>query len=591
MTETKTKKEIVLEGVAASDGIAHGPALVYLQDELDVPIFGIEDNEIEAEISRFDEGLLETRRAISVVRDKVAASLGEGEARIFDAHLMVLEDSALIDEVIGAIRTTKKNVEHCFNSVSQRYIAFFQSMEDEYLKERVSDIQDVSRRLLQTLIGRSRPNLAHLPSEGIIVSEDLTPSDTATVDRSKLRGFITDMGGKTSHTVIMARSLRIPAVVGLHDATEQIKNGDYLLIDGYEGMVVINPSEARLSQFSDLADKHRQVDAIYNESLGLASETKDGRPVALMANIEGPEDMERSLEMRADGVGLYRTEALFLRDHGYPDEAAQYEEYSKVVKMAAGHEVTIRTLDVGGDKTVGDDSVKEDNSFMGFRAIRFCLGNPVIFRTQLRAILRASAHGKVKIMYPMISGLGELRGANEILESVKDELRVDGLPFDEVIEVGAMIEVPSAATIIDLIASECDFLSIGSNDLIQYLLAVDRLNDLVADLYQPTHPAVIRSLRAIIEGGVAAGKPVGVCGEIAGDAIFASLLIGMGASSLSFTPSLMPEVKYFVQRVDSAAATRLVDEVVQMKTETEILEHLEAYKRSILGDLIVASNL
>ncbi|MEM1223065.1 MAG: phosphoenolpyruvate--protein phosphotransferase [Verrucomicrobiota bacterium] len=586
MTNLLSNDEVILDGIAASPGIAHGPAFVYLRGDLEVPSYELKEEAVEGEITRFEEALLETRREISEVRDKVAGSLGEGEARIFDAHLLVLEDCALIDEVISAIRTTKRNVEHCFESVSHRYITFFKSMEDEYLKERVSDIQDVSRRLLQTLIGHSKLDLSHLSSDGIIVSEDLTPSDTAGLDRNQLKGFITDVGGKTSHTVIMARSLRIPAVVGLHDATKRIKDGEYILIDGYEGKVFVNPSEARLYQYGKLADKRRKLDAIYDESLSTPSITSDGKAIDLMANIEGVEDLERGLKMQADGVGLYRTEALFLRDQKYPDEATQYEEYSRVVSMAAGQTVIIRTLDVGGDKTIGDESVQEDNSFMGFRGIRFCLGNREIFKTQLRAILRASVQGNVKIMYPMISGLGELREANDILKSVKDELSEEGIDFDSSIDVGAMVEVPSAAMIVDLVAAECDFLSIGTNDLIQYLLAVDRLNDRVANLYQPTHPAVIRTLKAIIEGGVAAGKPVSICGEIAGDAIFTSLLVGMGASSLSFTPSLMPEVKYFLQRIDTKKAKELVDEVLQMKETGQILQYLRDFKRETLGDLI-----
>ena len=586
MSEEAGREEIVLEGVAASPGVAHGPALVYLQKELDVPCYDVKADAVEAEVERFDQAILRTREEITEVRDKVAESLGEGEARIFDAHLMVLEDSALLDEVIAEVRNSGKNVEYSFNLVAQRYISFFSSMEDEYLRERVADIRDVSRRLLHNLFGLQKANLGNLGADSVIVAEDVSPSDTADLDRTKLLGFVTDTGGQTGHSVIMARSLRIPAVVGLHDATSRIKSGDELLVDGYDGIVVIRPGKDRLFRYGKLAQERRRLDAIYQSVIGEPSETRDGAPVELMANIEGAAEMESVREHRADGVGLFRTEGIFLRHHGYPPESVQLEEYRKVARAAGDRPVIIRTLDVGGDKTIGDDNLNQDHSFMGFRAIRFCLANPDIFKTQLRAILRASEGGNVKLMYPMISGLRELRLANEVLDSVKSELREQGEPFDEAIEVGAMIEVPSAAIITDLLAKETDFLSIGTNDLIQYTIAVDRLNDAVAHLYEASHPAVVRSLRTIIDGGRQAGVPVSVCGEIAGDPLYAGLLLGMGASSLSLTPSLLPEVKYTVRQIGMAEARDLVAEVLEMGEPDAILRRLQAFRSERLGDLL-----
>ncbi|MDP4609914.1 MAG: phosphoenolpyruvate--protein phosphotransferase [Opitutales bacterium] len=586
MSDPTSKEEIILEGIPASPGVAHGTALVYLQKQLDIPSFDLEESAVDQEIERLDHAILETRSEITSVRNKVAESLGEGEAAIFDAHLMVLEDNALISEVIAEVRSSKKNVEHCYNNVAQRYISFFSSMEDEYLKERVSDIRDVTRRLLHNLIGMTKVDLGHIPHDSIVISEDITPSDTADMDRNKLLGFATDVGGKTSHSVIMARSLGIPAVVGLRDATQRIKSGDQILLDGYEGVIVINPSEERLYRYGKLANERRKLDAIYQTAISQPSETKDGAPIQLMANIEGTQDMEHALAMNADGVGLFRTEGIFLRHHGYPPEAVQYEEYAAVAKAAGKNPVIIRTLDVGGDKTIGDETVKEDNSFMGFRAIRFCLENITIFKTQLRAILRASAHGNVKLMYPMISGLPELHRANEVLESVKAELREEGQAFDEAIEVGAMVEVPSAAVIVDLLAAETDFLSIGTNDLIQYLMAVDRLNDRVAHLYDPAHPAVLRTLQAIIDGGRKANIPVSVCGEIAGDPIFAALLVGMGADSLSLTANSLPEVKYLIRLMDSQDAKVLVKKALQSNSSIEILELLENFRLDALGELV-----
>lgn len=585
MSENKSSEEVILEGIAASAGVAHGRAVVYLQKQLDVPCYDIPEGKIDGELERFEQAILETRAEITKVRDKIADSLGEGEARIFDAHLLVLEDNALLDEVSAELKSTRKNIEYCFNKIAERYIAFFRSMEDEYLRERVSDIRDVSRRLLHNLIGMRSVDLGQLAAESIIISEDISPSDAADLDRNKLLGFVTDGGGKTSHSVIMARSLRIPAVVGTHDATKRIVSGDHILVDGYEGVIVINPSESRLFKYGKLASERKKRDETFNSFIAEPAQTQDGASIRLMANIEGIQEMEQVKAMHAEGVGLFRTEGIFLRHHGYPPESVQFKEYRAVVEAAGSEPVIIRTLDVGGDKLIGDENVKEDNSFMGFRAIRFCLGNVDIFKTQLRAILRASAHGKVKIMYPMISGLNELKSANRVLSEVKQALHDEKIFFDDSIEVGAMVEVPSAAIIVDLLAAETDFLSIGTNDLIQYLIAVDRLNDEVAHLYDPAHPAVLRTLKAIIDGGNAVGTPVSICGEIAGDPIYAGLLLGMGADSLSLTSSLLPEVKYFIRHIKKSDAEALVNEVMQIGDSAEIVVKLEAFRRKALGKL------
>lgn len=585
MPQETNKEEIILEGIAASPGVAHGSAVVYLQKQLDVPCYDVPEDELDAELARFDQAILETRAEITEVRDQIAKSLGEGEAGIFDAHLLVLEDNALLDEVTTEVKNSKKNVDYCYNNVAQRYISFFRSMEDEYLRERVADIGDVSRRMLHNLIGMQKVNLGHLSAESIIISEDISPSDAADLDRNKLLGFVTDGGGKTSHSVIMARSLRIPAVVGTHDATKRIKSGDHIIVDGHEGIIVINPSEDRLYKYGKLATERKKRDDTFHSFISEPAHTLDGSSIRLMANVEGAQEMEQANAMYAEGVGLFRTEGIFLRHHGYPPESVQYDEYRAVVEAAGEHAVIIRTLDIGGDKTIGDESVKEDKSFMGFRAIRFCLGNEEIFKTQLRAILRASDHGNVKIMYPMISGIGELDQANGILESVKQDLREAGEAFDEEIEVGAMVEVPGAATIIDLLAAKVDFLSIGTNDLIQYLFAVDRLNDRVAHLYDPAHPAVLRTLKAIIDGGNACDTPVSICGEIAGDPIYAGLLLGMGAESLSLTSSLLPEVKYFIRHITKADAIALVDQVMQIGDSSKVVKVLENFRQKALGEL------
>lgn len=574
-----------MQGIAASPGVAHGQALVYLQKQFDVPCYELQECSVDAEIERFERGILQTRAEIAAVHDKIASTLGEGEARIFDAHLLVLEDSALLEEVISELRQTQMNIECCYNRVAERYMSFFRSMEDDYLKERVADIRDVSRRLLHNLTGTQKVSLSDLSGDCILISEDFSPSDAADMNRDKLLAFATDSGGKTSHSVIMARSMGIPAVVGSHDATKRIKTGDEVLIDGHEGLIVINPTENRLYKYGKLASERKKRDEIIIKIIDQPSASKDGVPLALMANVEGAREMEHVTAMRADGVGLFRTEGIFLRHHGYPSESVQHDEYLAVAEAAGDKPVIIRTLDIGGDKTIDDEYVKDDSSFMGFRAIRFCLENLDIFKTQLRAILRASVKGNIKIMYPMISGVGELRQAKSVLDSVKAEFRSQQIDFDEHIEVGAMVEVPSAAMIVDLIAKEVDFLSIGTNDLIQYLMAVDRLNDRVAHLYEPAHPAVLRTVKAIIDGGRAAGIPVSVCGEIAGEPVFAALLLGMGASSLSMTANLLPEVKYFIHHIEQAEACALVEEVLALGDTNLAVKALEAFRREKMGEL------
>lgn len=579
--------EIVIKGIAASPGVVHGPAFVYQRNELDIPHYPLDESELEAEFARFEQAMLETRAEITAVRNKVASNLGEGEARIFDAHLMVLEDTALIDEVTTEVRDSRQNIEHCYNEVAQRYMAFFSSMEDEYLKERVTDIQDVSRRLLHNLIGLQNVDLGHVEQASVIVSTDLTPSDTANLERDKLLAFITDAGGKTSHSVIMARSLQIPAVVGLHDATHQIRSGDMILVDGYDGLVVIHPTEERLLQFGKLASERQKMDALYRTALNLPSESLDGTKLPLMANIESMEEFPQVDEVHADGVGLFRTEGIFLRHHGYPSEEQQFEEYDAVASSAMGRPVIFRTLDIGGDKTIEVPDKVVDSSFMGFRAIRFCLETPDIFMVQLRAILRASSHGNVKIMFPMISGVEELQRAKAMLEKAKNELENEGVAFDAAIPVGAMIEIPSAALTIDLLAKEVDFFSLGTNDLIQYLMAVDRLNDRVAHLYEPAHPAVLRTLKTIFDGAKAAGVPVSVCGEIAGDPLFASLLLGMGADSLSMAAGLLPELKYYLRKLHVQRAQDLVEEVMKIEDPAKVMARLQEFHDQNLGPVAV----
>lgn len=584
MSQANTYQEVQLHGIAASSGVIQGRAWVYKHNQLDIPERSLDDFEVVHEIERFEQAIVSTREEIMQIRDRVAKSLSEAEAAIFDAHLMVLEDCALIEEVTDAVRQQLKNIEYCYHSVAQRYIAFFQSMEDEYLRERVTDIRDVSRRLLHNLMGSQQHLLTpHEGDDWILVAEDISPSDTVGLNQGSLLGFLTDSGGKTSHAVIMARSLGLPAVVGLHDATTQIRTGDPLLVDGSTGRVVVHPNPESLANYGQVAEDRLRLEARFCTSLSKASQTRDGWEVDMMLNIEGSQDLKNFSESGAGGVGLYRTESLFIRKNDYPDEATQYSEYAAVVQAAAGSPVTMRSLDMGGDKLLSKDSDTADRSFMGFRAIRFCLEQPELFKIQLRAILRASALGPVKLMYPLISGIDELRAANRCLGEAKAELTERGEPFDSLMKVGVMIEVPSAALIVDLIADEVDFFSIGTNDLIQYLMAVDRLNDKVSHLYDPTHPAVIRTLKSVIDAATHHGKPVSVCGEMAGESIFTPLLVGLGATGISLACSLMPEVKYVLRALQVREAHKLVDTILQCGDSQKALKLLQDFREELLA--------
>ena len=572
-------REILLKGIPASPGICHGPAMLFSQGQIDVPSYSISEEEIESETKRFEEALLATRTEIVNIREQVSQSLGEGEALIFEAHLMVLEDNALITEIIQYINQNKKNIEHCFNEVVDRYINFFKTVEDEYLRERVSDIKDVSRRVLNNLLGNKQSNEELLDKKRIIVSEDISPSQAVGFDKDHLFGFITDSGGATSHFVIMSRSLKIPAVVGLHNATHRIKASDYLLIDGYEGIVYINPSTETVQAYEDKAYEKRAIEKTYEKELTKETVTLDKLRVHLTLNIEGSDDLQSSLLEYCDGIGLFRTESIYLKENGMPTEEEQYKEYASVVDRAKGKPVVIRTLDIGGDKLIHG---VHDDSFLGLRAIRFCLENLSVFKTQLRAILKASAHGSVQVMYPMISGIEELNKANAILAEVKESLREENIAFDPSIKVGAMIELPSAVTVIDLLAEKVDFFSVGTNDLIQYLMAVDRMDDRVSHLYQPTHPAVLRSLKVIFDQAKRYDKPVSVCGEMAGDPIYTALLVGLGCDSLSVSPSRLAEVKHYIRLIDRKVLGNLVSELLTMDQAESIQTRLKEYITSLI---------
>ncbi len=584
-TPTSSAREKVFKGIAASPGVAHGPVFIHLKQDLDVPRREVPPEAREDEIARFEQGLMETRRQIGAIRAEIEEKLGEDEAAIFDAHLLVLEDRALIEDTVREVAESGYNIEYCLQRVAERYIEAFSHIDDAYIKERVSDIRDVTQRLLKNLLGRKDPDLSKMSEDSILAARDITPSDAANLGSNRVRGIITDLGSRTSHTVIMARSLNVPCVVGLHDLSSELRPGDKVLVDGFDGIVIVNPSESSLFRYGEIKSARQAIEKRFKAAKDLPAVTRDERSLSILLNIEGNEPASVFEKSGADGVGLFRTEWLFLRVAGYPSEEEQFEAYKSVVERFNPRPVTIRTLDLGGDKNPHGSMAdyREANPFMGFRAIRFCLEHPEVFKKQLRAILRASALGKVKILYPMISSCEEVVAANELLEECKEELKQEGRAYDEGIRRGAMIEIPSAAVITDLLAEHSDFFSIGTNDLIQYLLAVDRVNDRIAHLYEPNHPAVMRALNFIFEAGREREIPVSVCGEMAGDPLYAGLLFGLGASELSLTWNVLPEIKYLVRRMKLADAEELARQVVAAR-EPKIIERLlRDFQEGVMG--------
>jgi phosphotransferase system enzyme I (PtsI) len=582
-SDSRVKNEVIVQGISASQGIAYGPIFVYLRSDVEVPTYTVDPTKRMEEIARFEQALVLTRQQISKIQDEVEKNLGADEARIFDAHLMVLEDQALIGETIREFETTSRNIETCFNQISSRYIKAFDQIDDEYLRERAGDIRDVAQRVLQNLLGQSANNLSKLADKRIIVANDVTPSDSASIDRSQALAIVTDTGSKTSHAVIVARSMRIPAVVAVRNLTTRVQDGDWAIVDGYDGTVIINPSEQTLFRYGQIRLQKKGFEDRLMEANRQPAVTLDGVAVTLMANIEKVDEVALVKEYFASGVGLFRTEYLYLNSARIPSEQEQFIAYKTVVAALAPAPVIIRTLDLGGDKPMAGNPTlfpKEDNPFMGFRAIRFCLEHPEIFKDQLRAILLASVHGTIRLMYPMISGSEELDRANAVLAECKEELRARGQPFDEKMAIGSMIEIPSAATTADILARQCDFFSIGTNDLIQYLLAIDRVNDRIAHLYEPSHPAVIRTLKHIVDEARRAKISVGVCGEMAGDPIFVPLLLGLGVDSLSMTPPLLPAVKYLIRAMTMADARALAAEALTLSSPKEIYAKCEAFYRA-----------
>jgi phosphotransferase system enzyme I (PtsI) len=576
------KGEKVFRGIAVSAGICRGKILVLHRARHVVARREIPPEKVPAEIDRFEKALVQTRLQILEIQHKVTQNLGAKEADIFEAHLQMLDDPNLLSEVFHLIKEKNINAEFAFHSTAERFAEALLAADDEYLSQRASDIRDFTARVLDNLLEvKDAFDLRHITEPCILVSHDLSPSTTAQLDKKMVLGFATDIGGKTSHTAIMARSLGIPAVVGLELASLELETGDYALLDGYNGAIVVNPTDQTMFQYGQLQQHKASLDEKLHEIQRQPAVTLDGKPIHLSANIEDPDDTEDVMRHGADGVGLFRTEFLFINREKLPTEEEQYQAYRQVALALKPQSVIIRTLDLGGDKFASHlQLAPEMNPFLGWRAIRLCLAQPELFRAQLRAILRASAEGNIKMMYPMISGLDELNQATALVEKYKAELRAEGLPFDENLEIGVMIEIPAAVIIADELAKRVKFFSIGSNDLIQYTLAADRTNEKVSYLYEPTHPAIVRLIKLTVDAAHRHGIWVGVCGEIAGDPNLVPLLLGLGVDELSTAPAGVAQIKYMIRRLKLTEAQELAKFALECGSPSEIYGRCQLLARA-----------
>ncbi|EGC8556218.1 phosphoenolpyruvate--protein phosphotransferase [Listeria monocytogenes] len=565
-----------LKGIAASDGIAIAKA--YLLVEPDLSYEKTEVTDVESEVKRFESALEVSRTELSMIREKAAKDLGEDKAQIFDAHLLVLNDPELTGPIEESIKNSKTNAETALQETTDMFIGMFESMDNEYMRERAADIKDVRKRVLSHLLGVTIPNPALIDEEVVVVAADLTPSDTAQLNRNFVKGFVTDIGGRTSHSAIMARSLEIPAVVGTKEVTASVAKNDIVIIDGLEGNVIIHPTEEQIAHYekikSDFALQQAEWDKLKNEK----TVSKDGVHVELAANIGTPNDLEGVISNGGEAVGLYRTEFLYMGRDNFPTEEEQFEAYKAVVSGMDGKSVVVRTLDIGGDKTLPYLELPEEmNPFLGFRAIRLCFANEELFRTQLRALLRASVYGNLKIMFPMIATINEFRQARDILLDEKAKLKAAGTEVSDSIELGIMIEIPAAAVLADQFAKEVDFFSIGTNDLIQYTMAADRMNERVSYLYQPYNPSILRLVKMVIDASHKEGKWTGMCGEMAGDQTAVPLLLGLGLDEFSMSASSILKSRSLIKRLDQSEMVKLAEEALNKSTAEEVVELVEKY--------------
>lgn len=567
---------MVIQGIAAAPGIVIGRALVKKSEEIRYVRRTIAETERAEELARLRRAVQESIEELERIEERTRLQIGEAEARIFEAHQLFLQDPDFIGAVESAIADEGVNAEAALAEVRDRFVTLFESMDNEYMRERAADLRDVSQRVLGNLTGKKEQLEGGLSSPIVLVVHDLTPSDTAQLDRELVKGFLTEIGGRTSHSAIMARTMEIPAVVGLSAITDQIQNGDTVIVDGLEGKVYIRPDQDVIDLYEKKQREYAEQKELWGRLAKKATVTRDGKRVELAANIGNPQEAGQAAASGAEAIGLFRTEFLYMGRDQFPSEEEQFEAYKAAAEAMEERPVVIRTLDIGGDKELAYLSLpKELNPFLGYRAIRVCLDRPELFKTQLRALLRASTYGNIKIMYPMIATLGELRRANQLLEEAKAELRSEHLSYNEELQVGIMIEVPAAAMIADQLAREVDFFSIGTNDLIQYMMAADRMNEQVSYLYDPFHPAVLRMIRQVIEAAHQAGKWVGMCGEMAGEELAVPILLGLGLDEFSMSAASILRTRHLMKRLDTAEMKAVAQHALTLESGQEIRAYIK----------------
>lgn len=564
----------ILKGIAASNGIAIAKAYRLVEPDLSFekrPVQNVSD-----EMKRFNAAVSESKSELQAIREHAMKALGADKAAIFDAHLLVLEDPELLMPVQDKIRDDQVNAEYALKKVADMFVTMFEQMDNEYMRERAADIRDVTKRILAHLLKVEIPNPSMISEEVIVIAEDLTPSDTAQLNRQYVKGFATNVGGRTSHSAIMARSLEIPAVVGTKTAIQDIQNGDLVIVDGNSGDVYVNPTPEIVDEYKQKQEQFERQKAEWAKLVNEKSVSKDGHTVELVANIGTPNDLDGVIRNGGEGVGLYRTEFLYMGRDELPSEEVQFEAYKAVLEGLKGKPVVVRTLDIGGDKKLPYLPLPEEmNPFLGFRAIRLCLDRQDIFRTQLRALLRASAYGNLKIMFPMISNLDEFRKAKAILLEEKEKLIQEGVQVADHIEVGIMVEIPSTAVMADLFAKEVDFFSVGTNDLIQYTMAADRMNEHISYLYQPYNPAILRLVKRVIDAAHKEGKWAGMCGEMAGDEIAIPILLGLGLDEFSMSASSILRARSQIRNLNKVDMEKLAEDVLNFTTNEEVKEHVK----------------
>ncbi len=576
--------EKVFKGIGVSPGIATGPVFLLPEPkEYRPPERNITDEEVDQEVARLLKALAKAKEQILALRDRVSSQLGADHAGILDAQLMIVDDEQIIEDVRNALIVRKKNVEVAFYHTLSRYLHILYGSGNEYLAERQADIKDVMTRVLDNLGGKDAIDVCKISYPCIIIAHDISPSDTARMEKERVLAFAIDAGGQSSHTAIMAKALGIPAVVGLHQITSAVRGGDIVVVDGKQGTVIVHPTDETL--------EHGKAELVrietYRDKLSLLrtlpAQTPDNRRITLSANIELPTEVQSVIESGAEGIGLYRTEFIYMNRADFPSEEEQFEAYRVVLEGVSPHPVIVRTMDLGGDKFITHLNIPfEFNPFLGWRAIRFCLERRDIFEVQLRAILRAGVFGQLKLMYPLISSVEEVIKANAIVSEVKEQLNKEGIPYAKDFEIGAMIEVPSAALTVDIIAKEVDFFSIGTNDLIQYTLAVERVNDKIAHLYQPCHPAVLRLIKMIVDQGHKNNIWVGICGEVAADPAMCLILLGVGLDEISVSPAVLPRTKNVIRSLSYEKAREFVEEIMQYTSTAQV----ESRAREAIKDIV-----